>query len=87
MYMFSSWGIEAKCLQGETILDTASKSARALEADYELYMRDAWSSKGMLQLIRSRKSKIGDAAVTAAVAAIDGELEPFSTRLCARKLK
>lgn len=59
-------------MQGEAILDLPSKSARALAADYELYMRDAWSSKGMLQLIRSRKSAIGDAAAAAAVAAVDG---------------
>ncbi len=42
--------------QGEDILDRSSKTTMPLAEDYEQSKRDTWSSKSMLQFIKSRKS-------------------------------
>ena len=47
---------QSASLQGEEILELASKTTKPLAEDYEQCKRDTWSSKSMLQFIRSRKS-------------------------------
>ena len=42
--------------QGERILDPTDKTALPLAEDYAHCKRDTWSSKSMLQLIKSRNS-------------------------------
>jgi hypothetical protein len=42
--------------QGESLLDVASKTTRAVAAEYAQYTDAAWSSKGMLELIRRKMS-------------------------------
>ena len=51
---------QSASLQGEEILELASKTTRPLAEDYEQYKRDTWSSKSMLQFIRSRKTAHAD---------------------------
>ena len=53
--------------QGEEILDRVSKTSMPLAEDYEQSKRDTWSSKSMLQFIKSRKSAVveGECPITA----------------------
>jgi len=54
--------------QGEEILDRVSKLTMPLAEDYEQSKRDTWSSKSMLQFIKSRKSAVVQGEHSLAVA-------------------
>lgn len=43
-------------IQGESLLDVASKTTRAVAAEYAQYTDATWSSKGMLEVIRRKMS-------------------------------
>lgn len=58
--------------RGEEILDRVTKLTMPLAEDYEQSKRDTWSSKSMLQFIRSRKS----AAIEGAEDACEQSEEP-----------
>lgn len=47
---------ERECAQGESLLDVASKTTRAVAAEYAQYTEATWSSKGMLEVIRRKMS-------------------------------
>ena len=43
-------------VQGEVLLDAASKTTPAVAEEYAHYTEGTWSSKGMLELIRQKMS-------------------------------
>ena len=43
-------------VQGESLLDVASKTTRVVAAEYAQYTEATWSSKGMLEVIRRKMS-------------------------------